>query len=46
MVVLFLLGIDPLFRVRHPTFQVGRVERDEPRHENLDCILYVVLRKH
>ena len=38
LVILLLLGVDPLLRIGHPLFEVGRIERNKPCHKDFDGV--------
>ena len=45
LLVVLVLGVDPLLRVRHPTFKILRVERHEASDQKCNCSLHEILGK-
>jgi hypothetical protein len=45
LLVVLILGVDPLLGVHHPSFEILRIERHETGNEKCNSILYEVLGK-
>ena len=45
LLVVLILGVDPLLRVGHPAFKILRIERHETSNEKCNSILHKILRK-
>lgn len=45
LLIVLILGVDPLLRVRHPTFKVLRIEWHETSNEKCNSSLHKILRK-